>query len=215
MKAAAKEIQFVSYDTKPTDEQFAAYQNMFDYFNEVLFQHKLPNIILNFSRKNKNVGGFFAPERWIKDAVKVHEISLNPDHWKRGADYIASIFVHEMVHLWQQVYGKAPRSGYHNKEWGNKMKEVGLYPSNTGAEGGKETGQQMTHYVIPGGAYEVALNSMPKEYILPFQSVELPLKLVSAKNKVKYVCPMCDAKIWGKPDMHVMCLSCDKEFIED
>lgn len=209
-----KKLQFVSYDTAPTILQFEAYQNLFSYFNEVLFQHNLPSIILNFSRKNKNVGGFFAPQRWTKDSVKVHEISLNPDHWQKGDKYVVSVFVHEMVHLWQQAVGKPPRSGYHNKEWGMKMKEVGLYPSNTGKEGGKETGQSMTHYIIPKGAFEIAFDSMPKEYLLPFQSVAPPLKLVSIKNKIKYTCPACEANIWGKPNMRVECLACNQEFEE-
>jgi len=35
-----------------------------------------------------------------------------------------------------------------------KMKGNGLQPSSTGMVGGKETGQHMDHYIIPGGAFE-------------------------------------------------------------
>jgi hypothetical protein len=37
------------------------------------------------------------------------------------------------------------------------MKTVGLYPSNSGMIGGKETGQQMQHYIIPDGAVPAGL----------------------------------------------------------
>lgn len=200
---------------EPTTEQFEAYQNMFTYFNAELFEGKLPNIILNFSRKGKNVGGFFAPERWVNGDKKVHEISLNPDHWKKGEDYLCSIFVHEMAHLWQQEFGKVPRGGYHNKQWGDKMKEIGLYPSATGEEGGKETGQSMSHYVTIGGAYEHAFKSMPKEYLLPFQFAELAPKMISSKTKTKYICPSCDSKVWGKENMTIKCGECNEEFEAD
>jgi hypothetical protein len=33
------------------------------------------------------------------------------------------------------------------------MKEIGLQPSTIGQPGGKETGQSVTHYIIPGGAF--------------------------------------------------------------
>ena len=39
---------------------------------------------------------------------------------------ILGTLVHEMCHQWQHELGNPSRSGYHNKEWGNKMKEVGL-----------------------------------------------------------------------------------------
>ena len=36
------------------------------------------------------------------------------------------------------------------------MKEIGLQPSTTGEPGGKETGQSVTHYILPGGPYATA-----------------------------------------------------------
>jgi hypothetical protein len=42
------------------------------------------------------------------------------------------------------------------------MKKVGLYPPNTGTFGGKETGQQMMHFVISGGAFDKACEKLLK-----------------------------------------------------
>ena len=36
------------------------------------------------------------------------------------------------------------------------MREIGLQPTSTGEPGGKETGQSVTHYIIPEGRYAKA-----------------------------------------------------------
>ena len=53
----------------PTGEQFAAYQALVRYFNDQLFAGALPPVLLNFSRKGRQVRGFFAPDRWEKGAA--------------------------------------------------------------------------------------------------------------------------------------------------
>ena len=50
--------------------------------------------------------------------------------------------------------GQAAARGYHNKEWAAKMKAIGLMPSNSGAVGGKETGQQMSPTFCPAAISE-------------------------------------------------------------
>ena len=40
------------------------------------------------------------------------------------------------------------------------MKSIGLQPSTTGAVGGKETGQHVTHYIIPGGPFSKAFEKL-------------------------------------------------------
>ena len=64
-----------------------------------------------------------------------------------------------MTHVWQHAFGKPSARGYHNKEWAAKMKAIGLQPSSTGMVGGKETGQRMMDYIIPGGAFTKAMTS--------------------------------------------------------
>src|SRR5437764_10231537 len=66
---------------------------------------------------------------------------------------ILSTLVHEMCHVWQQTHGKTPRKGYHDRQWAAEMKAVGLQPSSTDEEGGAETGQSVSHYLLPGGRY--------------------------------------------------------------
>lgn len=199
----------------PTKEQFEAYQGLYQYFNEKLFDGKLPNALLNFSRKRKQVGGFFSPERWInKDSKKVHEISLNPDCSRKDTKVVISILVHEMVHLWQQEFGEPSRSGYHNAEWADKMEEIGLMPSNTGEEGGKRTGQQMTHYVIQSGAFDNAYKKITAKMLLPFAQCDEPVTKPKSKARTKYTCENCEANVWGKAGLSIECLSCGHSFTE-
>jgi len=203
---------------KPTKAQFEAYQGMFEYFNDELFDNTLPNIILNFSRKGKNVGGFFSPERWAGadengEVIKTHEISLNPDHWNTDFKDNVSTLVHEMAHLWQEVHGKPSRSGYHNKEWADKMDSIGLIASNTGEPGGNRTGQQMTHYIEENGWFDQAFKKMPIELILPFQQVPPPLKIAAKKTKFRYEC-ICGNKVWGKEGLEILCNVCNQLYEE-
>jgi len=224
MKTEPLEKQTVSYDTKtelpmkdaqtPTEAQFGNYQALFDYWNDCLFGDKLPHVILNFSRSKKTVGGFFAPKRWLGGEKPLHEISMNPESLKvLDTRFFVSIFVHEMAHLWQQELGKAPRAGYHDKQWGDKMEAIGLMPSSTGEVDGKRTGQRMGHYVIEGGQFDAFYEAMPKELLWPFtHALELP-KPKKEKDKFKYTCEGCDTNVWGKKGLHIACETCGGTFV--
>ncbi len=198
----------------PTQRQFGAYQAAYDYFNAKLFGGSLTPSLLNFRGRGRGNLGLFWPEKWKSGDATTHEIALNPEALDRPLVEALATLVHEMVHQWQQDFGEPPQGNYHDKEWGRKMDEVGLTPSNTGAPGGKRTGRQMTHYVTPGGAFEAAVASMPDEIALPWLTGgaaaegKAPSK---NKNKVKYVCP-CGVIVWGKAGIVVVCGQCREEF---
>ena len=136
-----------------TITEYQGFQRAYDFFNRELFDGGLPQVLVTLQR-HANTRGYFSPERFsgrIDEAV-VHELALNPDNFTgRTDEMILSTLVHEMCHVWQQTYGKAPRRGYHDRQWAAKMREVGLQPSSTGEEGGKETGQAVSHYIISDG----------------------------------------------------------------
>ena len=69
------------------------------------------------------------------------------------------------------------------------MKAIGLQPSNTGAVGGKETGQQMTHYIIAGGPFAKAFAKLAATgWKLNLQSAHRPGPN-AAEHKAKSTCP--------------------------
>lgn len=221
----------------PTTHQFTQYQKLYDWYNEKLFDSELPTCLLILSRKNARICGHFSQNRWRgTDGETTHEINLNPVYLSMATDQdICQTLVHEMVHLWQFEFGKPSRSGYHNKQWANKMESIGLMPSNTGKEGGKKTGQQMSDYAIENSAFMKAFESMPNEVLLPFKSSEMvngQLVIGGAvqegsvhppsappqrpkKNKQKYSCPRCQTNAWGKPDLQLVCYMCIAALMED
>jgi len=203
---------------KPTTTQAAAFQDLYDSFNGAFFAGDLAQCLLNLSRKSKALG-FFAPERWTEDGETVDELSINPSYLSsRTAVQTASTLLHEMCHKWQSQFGTPGRRGYHNAEFSNKMAEVGLTTSTTGAPGGKRTGDRMTHYVTPGGAFETfwAAYAGDSESLFPLMCQEgdpstTKRKAASNASKTKYVCP-CGTNIWGKPGLIVACGECCETF---
>lgn len=214
----------VSYDPdsepKPTNAQYEAFQAAFDHFNRELFNGELPSVMLTFSRKSR-AKGFFAPDRWEDSDAgsKLSEIALNPDLFKsRTSRDTASTIVHEMVHLWQDAFGKPSRRGYHNKQWADRMEEVGLMPSSTGEPAGKRSGQSITHYVIDCGRFDRAFSKLSEGSLLPFTSGDGRVlgKPGQAgqknRNKTPYICPTCCDKVWGRPGLRIICGACEVEF---
>lgn len=141
-----------------TLKEYQGFQKAYDFFNRELFAGSLPQVLVTLQR-HANSRGYFSPQRFKGRVEKasVHELALNPDTFiNRTDEMILSTLVHEMCHVWQETYGQPSRRGYHNRQWAQKMREVGLQPTTTGKEGGAETGQAVTHYILPKGQYGTA-----------------------------------------------------------
>ncbi len=202
---------------KPTQAQFEAYQKIFDYFNQTLFQGSLPDCMLRFSRHKKSNYELFTAEGWeCRGGEKTAEICLSLKHVKeRPPQESLGMLVREMVQLWQETYGSPSRKGYYNREWASKMEEVGLIPTDTGKPGGKRTGQWLKHYIEEGGRFERMYEKMPAEYLLPFgPSYIKEGEKKEYTEKVKYTCEGCGAKVWGKPGLGMVC-KCGRIFIAE
>jgi hypothetical protein len=95
------------------------------------------------------------------------------------------------------------------------MRSVGLIPSETGQEGGKETGQKVSHYIEPGGPFEkacsafLASNSAVLYHDRAGEDAEARRK--KAASKTKYTCPVCELNAWAKPDVVLICGECNEE----
>jgi predicted SprT family Zn-dependent metalloprotease len=141
----------------PTHSFYRYLEAAYDHFNAALFAGRLPTCLLTVQRE-KNLMGYFSANRWTDlEGQVVHEIAVNPAYFARhNLREVLQTIVHEMTHNWQHCHGKPSRSGYHNKEWAEKMEQIGLMPSSTGQAGGKKIGQKMSDYPIPGGAFERA-----------------------------------------------------------
>jgi predicted SprT family Zn-dependent metalloprotease len=167
-------------------------------------------------QRKKGAYGYFWGDTWSETEGKniTDEIALNPDSFTaRGFEKVLSTLVHEMCHLEQHHYGKPSRSGYHNTEWSRMMFSVGLIPSHTGEEGGKQTGQNMTHYIEQGGVYQKAFEQLMQDgFTIPWQALTRDEVKAAKKraSKTKYTCPCCGLNAWGKADIHLVCGDCEE-----
>lgn len=196
----------------PTRTTYGDLTDAYDFLNVRLFEARLPLCLITMQRRAKSNYGHFCGERFgTRDGREVtDEISLNPRHLRnRAVDEILSTLAHEMVHLEQHHFGKASRSGYHNKEWGSLMQRIGLEPSSTGKPGGRRTGQQMSHYVASGGRFEDVCRELLATGFTIHYGDQLPGEDRSPpESKVKYTCPQCGANAWGKPALSLICGDC-------
>lgn len=187
----------------PTTEFYQALQRAYDHFNEKLFSGSLPNVLFSIQRQ-ANVMGYFSSERWGSNKEKsttpvCDEISINPDYASRSA--IIELFqtlVHEMAHQWQYHHGSPSRRTYHNKEWADKMENIGLMPSSTGKPGGNKTGQKMSDYPISNGLFiKECMTLIDEKFSMPWidrraKAIVTDAELVESYNDI-----LPDIKIEG------------------
>jgi hypothetical protein len=195
-----------------TLKEYQGFQRAYDFFNRELFAGSLPQVLVTLQR-HANTRGYFSPERFKGRVEKasVHELALNPDTFTGRTDaMILSTLVHEMCHVWQETYGAPSRRGYHNRQWAQKMREVGLQPTTTGKEGGAETGQAVTHYILPAGRYSKVYEKLAATGLqLNWQSLPA-MGQGRGKNssKTKFTCTDCGQNAWAKPGARLICGVC-------
>lgn len=211
----------------PTGDTYAGFQLAYDHFNKALFGGELPPCMITLRTFGK-ARGYFSANRFanLGEMTTAHEIALDPRQFMdRSTVEILSTLVHEMCHLWQQEHGSPSRNGYHNAEWGSKMDDVGLTPSDTAQPGGKRTGQNVSHYIEAGGRFETSAQKLigtgkfqttwvdVEGFLLaPPKPGSPAAKLVTPKAKAgksgkraKYVCPECGRAAWGKDGLWIAC----------
>ena len=195
-----------------TLKEYQGFQRAYDFFNRELFTGSLPQVLVTLQR-HANTRGYFSPQRFIGrvERAAVHELALNPDTFTGRTDaLILSTLTYEMVHVWQDSFGEPSRRGYHNMQWAGKMREVGLQPTSTGEAGGMETGQAVTHYIIPEGRYSKAYAKLAASgFALHWQSAPA-VGNAKKSSKNKFTCPECGQNAWAKPGASLICGVCFK-----
>ena len=198
---------------KSIKEIYDGLYQAYHFFNEKMFDGKLPIPLITLEKMKKARGAFQASQ-FVGNNDVVHEITMNPsDFGNREPRLILSTLVHEMTHLWQEEFGEnKPTKATHNREWADEMDSFGLVPSSTGEEGGKRTGKKMNHYIVEGGLFsDVCADFLEKgdpiflQYVVPLDEKE---KKEKEKTKFKFECPTCGQQIWGKKDANTLCGAC-------
>lgn len=209
-------------DIKPTKETYERFQHAYDVLNRELFDGTLPNCLITLQRR-KSTYGYFCGDRFAReDGKPADEIALNPAYFRnRPVAEILATLAHEMVHLWQHHFGKPGRGRYHNKQWAARMREVGLVPTDTGAEGGNDTGDRVSHFILAEGVFDRAARKLlARGFVITW--TEPPAVHTSdagesdeqggqngrqkkSGKRVRYTCGRCELNAWAKHDARLMC----------
>ena len=96
----------------------------FDLFNRRFFAGKLPTPAISFRPGRVTTLGWYRIGRnefGVKD-----QINLNTLHLERPKYLSLVTLLHEMVHQWQDYFGKHGARYYHNKQFQAKSRELGI-----------------------------------------------------------------------------------------
>lgn len=228
----------------PTIETYTGLQEAYDFYNEHLFNGRLPNCIITYQRQN-NSYGYHCGKRWGNGSGdKTDEIAMNPAYFAtRPIEETLGTFSHELCHLRQAYEGTPGRGGYHNKEFAEMMREIGLIAYSVDNPE-KEVGDRVSHRIDPNGLFaektKILLSSgfsfpwvdldfrgshssggldlSEIEKIKTF-GVEIDLSGGTKEKpksgvRVKYTCPNDHYSVWGKSGIDPKCGTCDQYMIE-
>ena len=225
---------------KPTKEMSEALQSMRDYLNMTLFDGALPECFITLTRNKNVIGGYHSKDQWQnEDGQLVAEIGLNSNFVINGDQVtLMNVLLHELLHLEQNQKGTQGRVGYHNQDFADRCKELGLQVTchDPGREGA-ETGTNISTELIHDGPAEQALalcdidlpyytsniididgNGNPQEGEKPRTQgqiivVETETKKGASGSRTKFTCPKCGAAAWGKATLNIMCADCLEHMI--
>ena len=106
---------------------------MYDFFNEKLFNSELikPMLTISPDEKNKAYGWITRDKLWKENENDqgMYEINLSAQFLNRSISEIASTLIHEMCHQWARVnnFQDTARSGsFHNKLFKEIAEDHGL-----------------------------------------------------------------------------------------
>jgi hypothetical protein len=215
----------------PTSETYSNLIRAFDFFNERYFDGTLPRPMITLRGTGKaavsylhhSFGTVSGTDRIDEIAVNARRLLFTPP------DEFLDEFVHVLCHIWQAHFGAPTRNGYHNKQFADKLRSVGLIPSPTGKKHGKETGQLISQYRDETGAFARACQELidVHGFVLNYgdltadQAKSVPGEPERPKpnSGITYVCttPGCPVDLKGKPGapfVRVSCVDCNSLLID-
>lgn len=189
------------------------------------------------------VTAFVSPDALYdkKNDKKLQYMGINPRHLNRDVGEILATICHELCHIYENAYIHIPRGGYHDRQWAELMNDCGLNPvflnksktavSTKIVEGGKFAeyieifkdfhGEDYFNIVEYSPLVEhntrVALGIEDGDIVSDTpkaDNADKPIKKYN-RNKVKYTCPDCQSKVWGKAGLHIECVDCACSFEEE
>ena len=169
-----------------------------DLFNRVFFEGKLATPVISFQKTNHKMLGHFVPGR--NHLGLMWNININVVHLKRPICWVLCTLLHEQLHEWQQEFGKPSGNNYHNKEFREKSRALGI-PSND---------RGMTLELIP--PFTTLLDD--SGITIEPETAKEPPKIGPGKGKStlqKWSCGCTNIRV-GKRDFSATCNLCGNTF---
>lgn len=195
----------------PTLQTYTTLDKAYEVLNKELFNNELPVVLITMQRK-QGAGGYFYPDKFLKKGGshndKADEIAINPSTiMNKTTAEVLAILAHEMAHVWRHYTHGIVKNGYHDKQWAQKMEEIGLMPSHNGQQLGKKTGARMSHYIIEDGKFDIVSKRL-LDVVLYYDETDKVAAKKKKASKTKYTCPDCNTNAWAKPETLLICGDC-------
>ena len=182
----------------------------FDLFNKHFFQKKLKTPVISFDRTRSNTLGHFVVGRnsiGLKWNTNINSLYIDLPL----VDTLATL-LHEMTHQWQQEFGKkkgkSRRSYYHNLEFRNKTKRMGIPSDKSGVT---------SYYKNPFISFlkdnGVSINSQLLSEKQPAVMKIPAVKKIPGMSKLKKWCCGCTNVRVAISDFQAKCLKCSNKFV--
>lgn len=201
----------------PSTEIYGTIDAAFAAFNRDLFSNTLRRPVITLSRTGRRTAGFLRTDRFqrVGNGQRASEIALSPSEFSRPLAEVMATLTHQMVHLWQALYGSPSRAGYHNSEWAKRMMALGLQPTSDGTSSGKATGQTVSQLMIVGGPFDRSLRTLIADgFEIAWREA---LDAIDdndqkpggeASGRVKWHCPSCRQSALAKASAELSCFKC-------
>ena len=225
-------------------EVYSKFQKAIDSIEKVFFlrkdRKKFPRFVFAINNKCKSAVAFVSPNALFDktDGKKVQYLGVNPRYLDMGTAYVLQTLCHELCHVYEHAYIHIPRGGYHDKQWHELMISCGLEPV---YQNSSKT--SVSDRIIEGGEFGSFVKAFEEENPNFFNVVAFTQSVVSGwkennpdseadeegamadnadkpgktynRNKIKYICPSCNSKVWGKAGLHITCTDCGEDFVEE
>lgn len=133
----------------------------------------------------------------------IHRINLNPYTARTGRD-AAETVAHEQVHLWQHHVGRPCKRNYHNKEFHQRMRVLGII-----TDGNRGMHKGYTDDNVWGDWMEENKDLELDQFILPGMHETKRKK----RNVPTWHCPTCGVSFRCRKEVNLMCMDCDTEIV--
>lgn len=186
-------------------------EELFDFFNEKLYEGKLekPIISIQSDPKGSSYGWCTTYKAWeTTDGESYYEINMTAEHMTRSFEEIVGTLIHEMAHLYNLMneIKDCNAAQYHNKKYKEAAEAHGLIVEKMGRYG----------YASTKINDEVKEMIKDLDYTFDIARKTLTRKSGAGKKRVsyKYMCPCCGSKVYAASPINVRCIDCDEDMTE-